>query len=131
MSFAVPPNPSQHDKDFPAVYEQKTPPPPTPRDRAELGDNPVDSVITSIRSHALPQIGSSVDENTPNTDLRPRPEKRMLGYISTSSLIINRMIGTGIFSKPSDILKKTNSKGGALLLWVAGGMMTLSGLVLH
>ncbi|KAI5837444.1 amino acid permease-domain-containing protein [Morchella snyderi] len=121
MSFALPP-PSQHENDFPAVYERRTPPPPTL------------VVISPIRSHvhAPPRVRSSVDDNAPNADiLRPRPEKRMLGYISTSSLIINRMIGTGIFSKPSDILKKTGSKGGALLLWVVGGMMTLSGLLLY
>jgi hypothetical protein len=50
-----------------------------------------------------------------------------LGYLSTAALIINKMIGTGIFSKPSQILRLTGSKGGALFLWVTGGVMTLTG----
>ncbi|CUS13314.1 unnamed protein product [Tuber aestivum] len=61
----------------------------------------------------------------------PIPEKQKLGYMSTAALIINKMIGTGIFSKPSAILKLTGSKGGALFLWVAGGVMTLTGLFVY
>ena len=57
----------------------------------------------------------------------PIPETHRLGTLSTAALIINKMIGTGIFSKPSDILRLTGSKGGALFLWVAGGVMTLTG----
>jgi len=57
----------------------------------------------------------------------PIPEKQKLGYLSTAALIINKMIGTGIFSKPSAILRQTGSKGGALFLWATGGVMTLTG----
>ena len=57
----------------------------------------------------------------------PMPEDHRLGTLSTAALIINKMIGTGIFSKPSEILKLTGSKGGALFLWVTGGVMTLTG----
>lgn len=57
----------------------------------------------------------------------PIPEKQKLGYLSTAALIINKMIGTGIFSKPSSILTQTGSKGGALFLWATGGVMTLTG----
>ncbi|CAZ86234.1 unnamed protein product [Tuber melanosporum] len=61
----------------------------------------------------------------------PIPEKQKLGYLSTAALIINKMIGTGIFSKPSSILRNTGSKGGALFLWVTGGVMTLTGLFVY
>ncbi|PWW76825.1 hypothetical protein C7212DRAFT_295386 [Tuber magnatum] len=61
----------------------------------------------------------------------PIPEKQRLGYMSTAALIINKMIGTGIFSKPSSILRQTGSKGGALFLWVTGGVMTLTGLFVY
>ncbi|KAF2746086.1 amino acid transporter [Sporormia fimetaria CBS 119925] len=40
-------------------------------------------------------------------------------------IIVNRMIGTGIFSTPSSILQATNSTGVALLFWVLGGIMSL------
>ncbi|KAH7066104.1 amino acid permease-domain-containing protein [Paraphoma chrysanthemicola] len=53
------------------------------------------------------------------------PEDRKLGIFSTSMIIVNRMIGTGIFSTPSSILQATNSTGAALLFWVLGGLMSL------
>ncbi|OAL50310.1 amino acid transporter [Pyrenochaeta sp. DS3sAY3a] len=40
-------------------------------------------------------------------------------------IIVNRMIGTGIFSTPSSILQATDSTGAALLFWVLGGVMSL------
>ncbi|KAI3322954.1 amino acid transporter [Xylariaceae sp. AK1471] len=49
---------------------------------------------------------------------------RKLGYVSTALLIVNRMIGTGIFSTPSTIMQATNSVGAALLFWVLGGLMS-------
>jgi hypothetical protein len=57
----------------------------------------------------------------------PIPETQKLGYLSTAALIINKMVGTGIFSKPSSVLRSTGSKGGAMFLWVTGGVMTLTG----
>ena len=48
---------------------------------------------------------------------------RKLGYFSTALLIVNRMVGTGIFSTPSTIMQATNSVGAALLFWVLGGIM--------
>lgn len=67
--------------------------------------------------------------NKGRVNYKPIPEKRMLGYMSTAALIINKMIGTGIFSMPSSVLTSTGSKGASLFLWVTGGFMTLSGLV--
>ncbi|KAL7268527.1 hypothetical protein RUND412_008848 [Rhizina undulata] len=61
----------------------------------------------------------------------PLPEKRRLGYLSTAALIINKMIGTGIFSTPSSVLQSTGSKGGAIMLWVAGALMTLTSLFVY
>lgn len=40
-------------------------------------------------------------------------------------IIVNRMIGTGIFSTPSSVLQATDSTGAALLFWALGGLMTL------
>jgi hypothetical protein len=57
----------------------------------------------------------------------PMPEKKKLGYFSTSALIISKMIGTGIFMKPATVLVSSGGKSVALALWVAGGLMTLCG----
>ncbi len=52
------------------------------------------------------------------------PEERKLGVWSTTFLIVNRMVGTGIYSTPSSIIQNTNSVGATLLFWVLGGFMT-------
>ncbi|KAK4212393.1 phosphatidylinositol 4-kinase-like protein [Rhypophila decipiens] len=54
------------------------------------------------------------------------PEDRKLGTWSTAFLIINRVVGTGIFSTPSSIILYTNSVGATLLFWVLGGVMTFA-----
>lgn len=56
------------------------------------------------------------------------PEERKLGTWSTTFLIINRVVGTGIYSTPSSIIRYTNSVGASLLFWVLGGLMTFCGL---
>jgi hypothetical protein len=52
------------------------------------------------------------------------PEDRKLGTWSTAFLIINRVVGAGIFSTPAEIIRLTNSVGATLLFWVLGGIMT-------
>ena len=52
------------------------------------------------------------------------PEDRKLGLWSTTFLIINRLIGNGIYSTPSSIIQNTNSVGATLLFWALGGLMT-------
>ncbi|KAK0738572.1 amino acid permease-domain-containing protein [Schizothecium vesticola] len=52
------------------------------------------------------------------------PEDRKLGTWSTAFLIINRVIGAGIFSTPAEIIRLTDSVGATLLYWVLGGIMT-------
>ncbi|KAF3930360.1 hypothetical protein ABW19_dt0203560 [Dactylella cylindrospora] len=54
-----------------------------------------------------------------------------LGYISVFCLIVNRMIGTGIFEQPSTILAGSGSPGASLLLWALGAIIAFSGLMVH
>ncbi|KZF19615.1 high affinity methionine permease [Xylona heveae TC161] len=53
---------------------------------------------------------------------------RHLGIVSTTFLIIGRMVGTGIFSTPSSITNSVGSVGAALLLWVFGLAISFAGL---
>lgn len=55
------------------------------------------------------------------------PERR-LGIAGTVFLILNKMIGTGIFSTPASVFAATGSVGLSLVLWLAGGLIVLSGL---
>ncbi|RPB05326.1 amino acid transporter [Choiromyces venosus 120613-1] len=59
------------------------------------------------------------------------PEDRKLGIISTVFLIINKMIGSGVFSTPSGVLAATGSVGIALILWLVGGILALCGLMVY
>jgi hypothetical protein len=53
---------------------------------------------------------------------------RKLGITSSVFVILNKMIGTGIFSTPSGIFAATGSVGVSLFLWVIGGVLTFCGL---
>lgn len=47
-------------------------------------------------------------------------DSRKLGITGAVFLILNKMIGTGIFSTPSSIFAATGSVGISLMLWVVG-----------
>lgn len=56
---------------------------------------------------------------------------RNLGLVSAVFLILNRMIGTGVFSIPSSIYLSTGSVGWSLLLWVLGGLVAACGFTVY
>ncbi|KAL1837120.1 hypothetical protein VTJ49DRAFT_4232 [Mycothermus thermophilus] len=56
------------------------------------------------------------------------PEQQKIGITGAVFLILNKMIGTGIFSTPSSIFAATGSVGITLLMWTVAGLLTLSGL---
>ncbi|KAK8014129.1 amino acid/polyamine transporter I [Apiospora arundinis] len=55
-------------------------------------------------------------------------ESRKIGVTGAVFLILNKMIGTGIFSTPSSVFAATGSVGVAIMLWVIGGVLTFCGL---
>ncbi|KAG0642484.1 amino acid permease-domain-containing protein [Tuber brumale] len=72
--------------------------------------------------------GQSDDPTIYDTQTFVIPEDRKLGYWSTAALICNRMIGTGIFSTPSTILRATGTPAGTLLLWCVGAFFAYCGM---
>ncbi|CDR45290.1 CYFA0S17e01024g1_1 [Cyberlindnera fabianii] len=71
--------------------------------------------MTSERQPLLPQ-----HENAPH-----------LGTLAVMSLIINKMIGTGIFSTPSLIFSLCGSIGTTLVLWIIGALVCFCGLSIY
>lgn len=67
--------------------------------------------------YAQPDFANGVvqDENVYQYD-----ESRKIGITGAVFLILNKMIGTGIFSTPSGIFAATGSVGVALFLWIIG-----------
>ncbi|KAK9375469.1 amino acid/polyamine transporter I [Lipomyces chichibuensis] len=53
---------------------------------------------------------------------------KKLGTTSAIFLILNKMIGTGIFSTPSGVFLASGSVGMSILLWILGGVLSLTGL---
>lgn len=58
-------------------------------------------------------------------------DRRQVGLISATFLIFNRMVGTGIFATPSEILSLSGSVGLALIMWVIGMVIAFSGMFVY
>lgn len=69
--------------------------------------------------NTLPEYAEGVvqDETTYQYD-----ESRKIGITGAVFLILNKMIGTGIFSTPSGIFAATGSVGVSLFLWIIGSL---------
>ncbi|KAI1030172.1 hypothetical protein LB504_010477 [Fusarium proliferatum] len=74
-------------------------------------------------SDERPDNGSTIDAQN-----FAYSEDRKIGITGAVFLILNKMIGTGIFSTPSSIFAATGSVGISLMLWVIGGFLTFCGL---
>ncbi|CAA7268868.1 unnamed protein product [Cyclocybe aegerita] len=57
--------------------------------------------------------------------------KRQLGLFSAAFLIFNRVIGTGIYATPSNILRSSGSVGVALLMWLVGALIAACGTAVY
>ncbi|KAK4172576.1 putative permease [Triangularia setosa] len=117
----------------PEIFTQ----PITSKDRIDGSQSPngleLDTYRGTIYSNGLssPGGGNGGGHGGPNDDNSSEdyhdfvyPEERKLGTWSTAFLIINRVVGAGIFSTPSSIILSINSVGMTLLFWVLGGIMT-------
>lgn len=51
--------------------------------------------------------------------------RRDLHALDVACLIINKMVGTGIFAGPFSVLQATNNKRIAIVLWIIGFVYTL------
>jgi hypothetical protein len=47
-----------------------------------------------------------------------------MGKLDVASVIFNKMVGTGIFTTPGQVLVSTGSKKASLVLWALGGLWT-------
>jgi hypothetical protein len=65
---------------------------------------------------AVPAIGRA-----PSYHETMKVESRQLSTIDIACLILNKMVGTGIFTTPGYVLALTHGKGLSLFFWAAGG----------
>lgn len=59
------------------------------------------------------------------------PQGRQLGVISATFLIVNRIVGTGVFATSSTILQQSGSVGMSLLYWVIGAIIAGCGFAVY
>ncbi|KAI5954538.1 MUP1 [Candida jiufengensis] len=71
---------------------------------------------SSSEKHGIIQVDKNVKE---------------IGIVSASFLMLNRMLGAGVFSTPAVILSLSGSVGTSLLLWVLGSVVAFSGLLCY
>lgn len=81
----------------------------------------------SVSQHEIHEDGNSLDDS--NSSIVNSGKE--IGVISAIFLIINRMIGTGIFATPANIYKLSGSVGAALFMWVAGSLIAAAGLMVY
>lgn len=84
---------------------------------------------TTLLEHPHPYeyiASTSKDSEAQISPLASDAEK--LGVMSTSLLMLNKMIGTGIFSVPSSVYALTGSVAGSIFLWLVGGLASYAGL---
>ncbi|KAJ6445270.1 low-affinity methionine permease [Purpureocillium lavendulum] len=68
------------------------------------------------------------DASTTEGQVYAYSDDRKIGITGAVFLILNKMIGTGIFSTPSSIFAATGSVGVSFILWLVGGLLTFFGL---
>ncbi|ANB13907.1 Mup1p [Sugiyamaella lignohabitans] len=71
---------------------------------------------------------SDIDNGVPFDPEHGHAHRKTLGIPTATFLMLNKMIGTGIFSIPSSVYELTGSVGWSLVLWIFGGLIAYSGL---
>ncbi|KAF3903917.1 hypothetical protein ABW21_db0201381 [Orbilia brochopaga] len=108
------------------IYQRTFIPEPTEDDYIPLptrstSDAAADRRVVSAAGQ--PGDEKSIDESAPHHYIIP--EDRKLGYISTALLIVNRIIGSGIFATVDQIVRSTDSTGTSLFFWIVGAVVSL------
>ncbi|KAN0062050.1 methionine permease [Thecaphora frezii] len=86
--------------------------------------------IDNVRD-ANVKVGANYDEENRDLDSDDGsdhlPQGRQLGLVSAIFLIVNRIVGTGIFATTSTILDQSGSVGMSLIYWLIGAVIAMTG----
>ncbi|RJE25471.1 Amino acid permease [Aspergillus sclerotialis] len=86
-------------------------------------------------------VASTVGETAPPaTDIKTQDslqieeshvlQARKIGVFGAISLVVNKIIGAGVFSTPATIFKHSGSVGMALIIWVIAGLLSTCGALI-
>jgi len=76
------------------------------------------------------ETGPSTDDTSSGFSAA-REAKRQIGTVSSVFLVVNRVIGTGIFATPGAIFVLSGSVGLSLIIWVVGFFIALAGTLVY
>lgn len=93
-------------------------------DFSKLNSSHEKTSSTDPSDHASLDSGSDVEAAVVQMD----QNKKEIGYISATSLCLNRMLGAGVFSTGSTIFLLSGSVGTSLIMWAAGSLIAFTGL---
>ena len=94
-----------------------------PQDEENAHRASLDTITASRIAEALQNHDLLVQDH--------RPLVAKLGRFSTACLIINKMIGTGIFETPETIWRGSGTAGGSLLMWCLGSLIAFAGMTVY
>lgn len=77
------------------------------------------------------EVNSLVDTENDAAVVNIDQNKKSIGVISSIFLVANRIIGAGVFSTASTILKLSGSVGTSLIMWVIGSIIAFCGLLTY
>ncbi|KAL1599634.1 hypothetical protein SLS60_007437 [Paraconiothyrium brasiliense] len=107
----------------------------TSSSRQQIQLSPAASAASLVPgSNHAPEEHNDGDARSPPLEPEPLiqvPWHRELTWQDVSALIVNKMIGTGIFTGPPAVLMCTGRKDTALAIWAAGFMYTLLSMILY
>ncbi|GES60773.1 methionine permease [Aspergillus terreus] len=87
------------------------------------------------------QVACTVEETTqPAADVKTQDslhveeshvlQARSIGVFGAISLVVNKIVGAGVFSTPATIFKHSGSVGMALIIWVIAGLLSTCGALI-
>lgn len=83
-------------------------------------------MMDSIKSKDS-NIAESASPKLSEKDIGSSSNQHQYGLTSAIFIIVNSIIGSGIFSTPASVYKHAGSVGLSLMLWLVGGFISLCG----
>lgn len=90
-----------------------------------LGEAEEEREYQALTREGLQQAIDNLNAEKNLYDVAPTTSQR-LGFFTVFCLIMNRIIGSGIFAQPVNVLLYAGSSGLAIVLWIIAGLIVLS-----
>jgi hypothetical protein len=109
------------------IFETRGPEGPEPREDEDANLNTHGFQLSN--RYISKEIADDMRSNDVRSE-RTHLQRRDLDIFDVAALIINKQIGTGIFTTPGLVLSLTGSKTTSIIMWFCGGIWALLRLVL-